>query len=96
MRATLVERTGIRATVRLTPCWLARLFGARELVCELEAPDRWHGGELRWRFVATCRDVRGSQHGELILLALERVPVAMPALAIARRRGNTLDDGPMP
>jgi len=85
MRATLVERTGIRATVRLTPCWLARLFGARELVCELEAPDRWHGGELRWLFVATRRDVRGSQHGDLILLALERVPVAVPR-AIVRRR----------
>jgi hypothetical protein len=37
VKATLVERTGTRATVQLTPCWLARLSEARELVCELEA-----------------------------------------------------------
>jgi len=85
VRATLVERTGTRATVRLTPSWPARLFGARELVCELEAPDPQLSVELRWRFAATRRGVWGSQHGELILLALERVPVAAPPRAIARR-----------
>jgi hypothetical protein len=85
VRATLVERTGTRATVRLTPSWLARLFGARELVCELEASEPQFGVALLWRFAATRRDVWCSQHGQSILTALERVPVVAPPRAIARR-----------
>lgn len=100
MRALLVERTGDRATVRLTPSWLARLFGAREVIAELHVarvangyrglqagelgPERWDGGALRWRFVATGRDVRDSEHSQLIITALELVPVASPTRAIAR------------
>lgn len=98
MRATVVELAGNRATVRLTPGWL---FGAREMVAELhvaEVPrgypdlsgakerERWDDGSLRWRFAATGRSVRDMQHGELILRALERVPMAAPTRAIARRR----------
>lgn len=38
MRATLVSRSGDRATVRLAPGWLGRLLGAVELEVELA---RW-------------------------------------------------------
>lgn len=85
MRATLIERDGDRATVRLTPSWVARLLGARETLAELHAPSSWDDGELRWRFVATRRDVRGAEHGELILRSLERVPMTALPGAMARR-----------
>jgi hypothetical protein len=39
MRATLVELAGDRATVRLKPGWIARLFGARETVAELHVAE---------------------------------------------------------
>jgi len=98
MRATLDERDGYRATVRLTPGWLARLFGARETLAELHVLEvlegangrrrryieEWDDGSLRWRFVSTDRYVRDTQHGELILRALERAPVSSPTHAIAR------------
>lgn len=76
MRATLVECSDDRATVRLTPSWLARLFGAREVVCELEVDGRWSDGDLRWRYARTRRDLREGAHSALILAALEQQPVA--------------------
>jgi hypothetical protein len=100
MRAALVELAGDRATVRLMPGRIARLFGAQETVADLHvaevengwrgvrAPERWDDGSLRWRFAATDRLVRGSQHGERILCALEQVPVAAPARAVALPAGS--------
>jgi hypothetical protein len=79
VRATLVERTGSRATVRLTPCWLARLFGARELVCELKYQAPY------WITIGTGEMLGYVKHGSLIKEALDFVPVAAVPRAIARR-----------
>lgn len=72
MKATLVQRDGDRATVRLTPSWLARLFGARETECELV---RDAGG---WRAVDPA-------HAPLIRSAIDSLPAAKLPRAIARR-----------
>jgi hypothetical protein len=97
LEATLVERDGHCATVRLTLGRLGRWLGARETMVELHVqhvtdiygpphPERHGDRSFRWRFAATGRDVKGARHGELILRALEQVPVAAPARAIALRR----------
>lgn len=88
MRATLLDRTGDRATVRLTPSWLARLFGARETMCELN----YHAGDADldikagWYTAGTGRAVRDLWHGDEIRDALDFVPVDPPPRAIARSR----------
>ena len=90
MRAVLVERIADRATVRLPPSWLARLFGARETVLVLEQRPE-HGDRpayattFRWCAAATHRELRDLPHGDLIHDALDFVPVAEPPRAIARR-----------
>ncbi len=85
MKATLVDRAEDRATVRLTPCWLARLFGARETVCELTR--RCESGKVsaQWCAMGTGRTLREIDHGWLIHDALDFAPVGAPPLAIARR-----------
>jgi hypothetical protein len=87
----LRDLAGDRATVRLTPGRIARLFGAREAEVvsgwrglqgePVRGPERWDDGSLRWRFAATGRPVRHAQRAELILRALEQVPVVALARA---------------
>lgn len=92
MTATLVERVGARATIRLTPSRLGRWFGAREEVCELVANsandpsgqiDRDADGEIRWRFAGTGRRVTRNGGDGCILDALERQVIEIPS-AFAR------------
>jgi len=74
-----VECSGDRATVRLTPGWLARLFGACELRCELKRRAPY------WVTVGTERTLGYVKHGILIEEALDFRPVTAPPRAIARR-----------
>jgi hypothetical protein len=96
VKATLVELAApdaglpLRATVRLTPGWLV---GGSALARPWPSCTRRGDGSMAssggssWRPTATSdRDVRGAQHGELILQALESVWVPPPVRAIARRR----------
>lgn len=55
MKAVAIEVTGTRATVVLTPCWLARVFGARPVVVELERGKRHNGESGHWVAVASQR-----------------------------------------
>lgn len=80
MKATLVELSVERATIRLTPCWLARLFGARETAVELAGR---YGG---WYAAGSGRELERLPHYEAIRNALDFVPVSVPARAIARQR----------
>ena len=52
MRATAIEVSDTRAAVVLSPCWRARLFGARPRVVEMEREPK---GE--WYTVATRRQL---------------------------------------
>lgn len=86
LKATLVSRDGDRATVRLTPSWPARWFGARETVVELE----WHeeGKRTRrfagWLSLGSRRWLDEIDHHALIESALDFVPVAALPRAVAR------------
>jgi len=53
MRAVLVQHDGDRATVRLVPSWLARLFGAREALVELEWYEEGKGTRRYAGWLAT-------------------------------------------
>jgi hypothetical protein len=77
MKATLIHRDGDSATVRITPSWLGRWFGAR--VVDVACVRRWHllNHDFEWVAEATRRPV-----DRAILLALERVEVV--DLPIAR------------
>lgn len=81
MTAVLVDRTGDRATVRLTPSWLARLFGARVVDVELD-----------WRPVASSLSghyawhAKRLDHYEMLRNALDGLRVPPLPRAIARRR----------
>lgn len=81
MRIVLIERVGDSATLRLTPNWLARLFGACEKIIQLQC-DKPVCSSPCWIHVATRRQVRD----EAILDALDFVPVTEPAKAVARGR----------
>jgi len=74
-----------RATVRLTPHWLARLFGARVELVDLVATECWYDGDVKWRSATTGRTLRDMPLGELIREALERRPAGELPAAIARR-----------
>lgn len=97
MKATLVSRNGDHATVRLTPSWLSRLFGARERSVKI-----WRGHYNQRGFCGDrcdCKSigdgwwVRGeAKSSERILLAaIDFVPVAeLPAAtAITRPRPSS-------
>lgn len=64
--------TTAKATVVLTPCWLARLLGARERSVDLRRNGEWYS-------VATKRSLRDLEHGELIRYALDFREVGSPA-----------------
>lgn len=84
MTARCTAYTGDRATVVLTPSRWGRLFGARPVTCELVGQDHWEG-EVIWRHAATGRRVRGGEHGNLILRALDfREVDALPRAAVKR------------
>lgn len=79
MKATLVTRNGDRATVRLTPCWLARWLGAHVVDVGLV-----RAGVDGWGTEATERPLSHVAHGALMLHALDFVPVlALPRGAVA-------------
>jgi hypothetical protein len=79
MRVVVVERGEETATVVLRPCWLARLFGARETVCEIKHKAPY------WITAGTERTLGYVKRGSLIEEALDFHPVAAPPRAIARR-----------
>lgn len=56
------------ATVVLRPCWLARLFGARDVTVDLVR------GGTGWRTMNTDRKLEEVKHGELIRDALDFHP----------------------
>ena len=85
MKATLVQRHDDRAIVRLTPSWLARVFGARAVLCELERRPVLYGPpQSRWYAAGTGREVDSLPYGVLIRDALDFTPVATPPIATAR------------
>jgi hypothetical protein len=69
MKAHCIEFTGDRATVVLTPGWLRRLFGVREVAVDLE----WLGTKNAkdWYAQGTGRSVLELTHGDLIRDALD-------------------------
>lgn len=104
MRSTLVtinaERT--RATVELRPCWLARLFGARPAVVDLNTRKCWHCSSdnhavSHWQIAVTGRflDPRcgNSREGRRILRALEFRPLVTLPEARTVRSGSWLAPG---
>jgi hypothetical protein len=79
MKATAIEVTADRATVVLTPSWLARLFGAREVAVELRKIG------IYWITSATGDPmVRGVPREDLILDALDFRPRTELPAATAR------------
>lgn len=75
MKARCVNYSGDRATVVLTPCWLTRLFGARERSVDLS-----RGSYSKWYTVATGREVDSYlPHGSLIRDALDFREVGSPS-----------------
>lgn len=81
MTATLLHRSGDRATVRLTPSWWERLWGAQivdvELVYSDEVPIGWYAAGSR-------RPLSHLPHWSDIREALDFVPVASVPRAVAR------------
>ena len=84
MKATLVECDGEHATVRLTPSWLARLFGAREAVVELEGRPELKGGRYRWYTAGTERELCELEHAALIRHVLARGLIALVGQSMDR------------
>ncbi len=82
MRATCIALTVDRATVVIWPGWLARLFGARAAVCELErAATGWvtAGTALpvtRERVYDGLNWISGDSRARLILDAIDFRPIA--------------------
>jgi 23S rRNA U2552 (ribose-2'-O)-methylase RlmE/FtsJ len=70
MRARAISLTPNRATVVLRPIWLARLFGARAVVCELE---KSHGD---WRHVASGKFASGALIRALDFRPIDALPEA--------------------
>ena len=88
MRATAIEITDSRATVVLTPCWLARLFGAREMTISLwllRATTTANSDQAKWLALYTGRPLHDLEYGSLIRDALDFRPRA--ELPVARLRG---------
>ena len=80
MTATCIHLTDTEATVVLRPCWLARLFGARQLFARIARTKSGLSGSPfygPWKTVATDESIdrRNPRHA-LILDALEYRPVA--------------------
>lgn len=73
MTARCLYYSGDRATVVLTPCWLTRLFGARERSVDL-CRSRYG-----WQTVATERVLSDIHHGSLIRDALDFREVGSPS-----------------
>lgn len=76
----VVMHSATSATVYLQPSWLARLFGARDLVCEVERRGARKGhdeeeGPVAWRSKHTGKRLGWMKHGSLIEHALECQPV---------------------
>lgn len=80
MRVLRVEMlTSTSATVILRPSWLARLFGAKDLVCELErrAARKGHDeeeGPVGWRNKYTGQRLGWMKWGSMMQCALEYQP----------------------
>lgn len=81
MRATLVGRTGDRATVRLTPCWIARWLGAWDVTIELHK-SQYDG----WKASGSDRLLRDLPHASKIRNALDFVPTVPLPKAETRLR----------
>ena len=80
MKAVLVDVCGKHVTVRMTPSWIARVFGARETVCEVDF------NKDGWYHVATGRRLWEIKHGALIRAALNFWPAPELPRALARMR----------
>lgn len=93
MRATVLELRGdpeplaAAATVRLTPCWIARLLGARVELVGLVATERWSDGEVRWRSATTGRDLREPHHHR-VRLRVRLGPLRQQLQVPARHRDH--------
>ena len=75
----VVMHSPTSATIYLRPSWFARLFGAKDLVCELERRQARKGndeeeGPTAWRSKHTGTRVYRMQHGSLLQEALEFHP----------------------
>lgn len=83
MKARALEVTADRATVLIQPGWLLRLFGARDVTCELVRAVEG------WRHAASQRRLDHAPHCSLILRALDFRPGAqMPRATVAREVGK--------
>ena len=80
MTATLLHRSGERATVRLTPSWWERLWGTQMVDVELVRDG------YNWRTEATRRDIDHVKHGREIKHALDFVPVGEVPRAVVGPR----------
>lgn len=81
MKAAVVTLDGNRATVRLIPSWLARLFGARVVEVDIIRTSYSDGSGVNWQTVATGRGLGNIEHGLIIRDALDFREVAAPAPA---------------
>lgn len=85
VKVTAIEVTGKRAVVLLRPCWLARLFGARETTLELEWRERVGWGRDEWHAVGSRRPLDDLCHRAEIRYALDFRPrVDLPVAAVRR------------
>jgi len=83
MKATLLHRSGDRATVRLTPSWWARLWGEREVDVELVYSDEVPVG---WHSVGSRRPIDSLPYRDELKHALDFVPVVEPPRAVVELR----------
>lgn len=73
----VIRHTPTEVTIILRPSWFARLFGAKDLVCDLQYRGAYkgkHGIEdecLEWRSKLTGKKVGWMKHGCLLEYALE-------------------------
>lgn len=88
MRAAVVTLDGNRATVRLIPSWLARMFGSRVVEVEL-VRHVYSDGNATWRTVSTGSYLGHLTHGHLIRNALDfrEVAAPVPARLIRKEQG---------
>ncbi len=84
MKATAIEVTELRATVRLRPCWLARLLGARTTTVELEWRERLGYSRCDWHLAASRRPLDDAPHRSAIRDALDFRPVEKLPRAVLR------------
>lgn len=89
----IVMRSSRQATIYLRPGWLAQLFGAQDVVCELQRGPNDYPNEINWHHRYTGRALCMMPYGDIMTRALEFQPLdAQKLLEMFQEENEYLDN----